>query len=192
MAARSCAIVGSSFLAAVCVCAACLAIWGPSAHHDQAVLLLPESWPRSLPGAEGGGTSWIAGRHVLPADVHTQPRMITCGCCVSTGMHREPMWTQAATGACGNDEPCPLGRADQGHFFQRDDNPWVDKREVLPLVACNFVPPHFSRMGIRRCLTRRTLTTQKLHTSFRGIQQKTHRNFTSSSHIIGSIARMAS
>jgi hypothetical protein len=45
------------------------------------------------------------------------------------------MWTQAATGACGDDEPCPLGRADQGHFFQRDDNPWVDKREVLPLVA---------------------------------------------------------
>ncbi len=141
MAARSCAIVGSSFLAAVCVCAACLAIWDPLA-HDQFVLL-PESWPRSLPGAEGGGTSWIAGRHVMPAAVHTQHRMIRCGWCVPSGMHREPMWTQAATGACGDDEPCPLGRADQGHFFQRDDNPWVDKREVLPLVpsACIFVSP---------------------------------------------------
>lgn len=76
MAARSCIIVGSSFLAVVCVCSAFLAIWGPSA-NDQAVLL-PESWPRSLPGAEGGGTSWIAGRHVLTAERHTQPRMIRC------------------------------------------------------------------------------------------------------------------
>jgi hypothetical protein len=46
-------------------------------------------------------------------------------------MHREPMWTQAQTGACNNGEPCPLGQADQGHFFQRDDNPWVDNREVF-------------------------------------------------------------
>ena len=27
--------------------------------------------------------------------------------------------------------PCPIGRADQGHFFQRDEDPWVDKRQVF-------------------------------------------------------------
>ena len=46
-------------------------------------------------------------------------------------MHREPMWSQAQTGACGTTTPCPLGKADQGHFFERGQNPYVDKREVF-------------------------------------------------------------
>ncbi|EKX38249.1 hypothetical protein GUITHDRAFT_115591 [Guillardia theta CCMP2712] len=41
------------------------------------------------------------------------------------------MWSQAQTYACGTDKPCPIGKADQGHFFQRNVNPWVDKREVF-------------------------------------------------------------
>ena len=55
-----------------------------------------ERFPTEVSGqVEDGGTSWIVGEH------------------------REPMWSQAQTYACGTDKPCPIGKADQGHFFQR-------------------------------------------------------------------------
>ena len=58
---RSAGVVAvGAFLAAVGACAACLAVWRHDARPQTA--LLPENWPRSLPGAEGGGTSWITGR----------------------------------------------------------------------------------------------------------------------------------
>ena len=93
---------------AVCVAwVACLALALHLRPARHAPVLTEDAWPSSLPGAEGSGTSWIA------------------------GMHREPMWSQAATGACGSGDACPEGQADRGHFFQRDENPWVDKREVF-------------------------------------------------------------
>ena len=93
---------------AVCVAwVACLALALHLRPARHAPVLTEDAWPSSLPGAEGSGTSWIA------------------------GMHREPMWSQAATGACGSEDECPEGQADRGHFFERDENPWVDKRVVF-------------------------------------------------------------
>lgn len=74
-----------------------------------------ETWPQYLPGADDeGGSSWIVGEH------------------------REPLWSQAQTYSCGDDTPCPIGQADKGHLFQRDDNPYVDKREVFDAYGQHY------------------------------------------------------
>lgn len=66
------------------------------------------NFPKYVAGGDDntGGTSWIA------------------------GAHREPMWSMSQTNSCGDTWPCVLGKADQGHFFQREENPYVDKRMV--------------------------------------------------------------
>jgi hypothetical protein len=69
------------------------------------------SWPRDLPGAMGDDTSWVV------------------------GMHREPLWSDSQTGACGTTIPCEKGQADRGHDFQRNTNPWVDKRRTFDPYA---------------------------------------------------------
>jgi len=68
-------------------------------------------WPRDLAGASGDDTSWVV------------------------GMHREPLWTDSMTHACGLTEPCPTGRADHGHGMQMDTNPYVDKRRTFDPYA---------------------------------------------------------
>ena len=68
-------------------------------------------WPRDLMGASGDDTSWIV------------------------GMHREPIWTDSMTHACGLTDPCPTGRADHGHGMQMDSNPYVDKRRTFDPYA---------------------------------------------------------
>jgi hypothetical protein len=47
------------------------------------------------------------------------------------GVHREPHWSDSMTYACGTTTPCKMGDADRGHYFQRDTNPFVDKRRVF-------------------------------------------------------------
>jgi len=68
-------------------------------------------WPRDLMGATGDDTSWIV------------------------GMHREPLWTDSMTHACGLTDPCPSGRADRSHGMQMDTNPYVDKRRTFDPYA---------------------------------------------------------
>jgi hypothetical protein len=70
----------------------------------------PADWPTELPGAEGGGPSWIV------------------------GMHREPLWSDAAQG-CSPFSYCDKGVADRGHKFQRTVNPYVDKRRTFDPYA---------------------------------------------------------
>jgi hypothetical protein len=68
-------------------------------------------WPHDLPGATGDDSSWIV------------------------GMHREPLWTDSMTRACGLTDPCPTGRADRGHGMQMDRNPFDDKRRTFDPYA---------------------------------------------------------
>ncbi len=68
-------------------------------------------WPKNLPGAMGDDTSWVI------------------------GMHREPLWTDSQTGACGTTTPCEKGMADRGHGFQMTTNPWTDKRRTFDPYA---------------------------------------------------------
>jgi hypothetical protein len=68
-------------------------------------------WPSELPGAYGDDTSWIVGEH------------------------REPLWSDSQTGSCGLTTPCPKGRADSGHGFQRTTNPFADKRRTFDPYA---------------------------------------------------------
>jgi hypothetical protein len=68
-------------------------------------------WPSELPGAYGDDTSWIVGEH------------------------REPLWSDSQTGTCGLTTPCPKGRADSGHGFQRTTNPFADKRRTFDPYA---------------------------------------------------------
>eukprot|EP00802_Teleaulax_amphioxeia_P002202 Tamp_02204.p1 GENE.Tamp_02204~~Tamp_02204.p1 ORF type:complete len:959 (+),score=270.76 Tamp_02204:249-2879(+) len=68
-------------------------------------------WPRDLAGATGDDTSWIV------------------------GMHREPLWSDSMTRACGLTDPCPTGRADRGHGMQMDTNPYNDKRRTFDPYA---------------------------------------------------------
>ena len=74
--------------------------------------LTPDSgWPHDLIGATGDDTSWIV------------------------GMHREPLWTDSMTHACGLTDPCPTGRADRGHGMQMDSNPYNDRRRIFDPYA---------------------------------------------------------
>jgi len=68
-------------------------------------------WPHDLAGASGEDTSWVV------------------------GMHREPLWTDSMTHACGLTDPCPTGRADHGHGMQMDTNPYTDKRRTFDPYA---------------------------------------------------------
>ena len=73
--------------AALSLCIVYIAVTALTRHATRPAVLVPENWPSSLPGADGDDTSWIV------------------------GMHREPLWSQAQTGACGTTTPCPLGKA---------------------------------------------------------------------------------
>mmetsp|Transcript_70355 Transcript_70355/g.168525 ORF Transcript_70355/g.168525 Transcript_70355/m.168525 type:complete len:274 (+) Transcript_70355:28-849(+) len=73
-----------------------------------------ENRPTHVPGAVSpmpGATSWIVGEH------------------------RTPMWSESQTYACGTSKPCAQGKADKSHFFQRDTNPFVDRRRVFDAEA---------------------------------------------------------
>ena len=67
-------------------------------------------WPKDLPGAEGGGPSWIV------------------------GMHREPLWSDSYQG-CSPFEYCDKGQGDRGHKHQKTVNPYVDKRRTFDPYA---------------------------------------------------------
>lgn len=90
------------------------------------------------------------------------------------------MWSQAQTGACGTTTPCPLGKADQGHFFERGQNPYVDKREVFDPYGQTYKRIQFEYpwcvwvlvICIHSVLIRLTLRLAS------GIQLPTLRNFT--------------
>jgi len=51
------------------------------------------------------------------------------------GVHRDPMWSDSMTYACGTTTPCAQGKADKAHVMQSDTNPFVDHRRVFDAEA---------------------------------------------------------
>jgi len=84
--------------AAGLACAACVACALAFAHSVQPLVLQPENWPEALPGAEGGGTSWV-NKCLSTLSLHFgQTRL----CCRGQEAPRMHLADKIAMADCGN------------------------------------------------------------------------------------------